>query len=93
MKDHDKTNKSPLGPAKLFIDGKEVASETIMTQPGFFGLEGVITVGRDVGRPASDDYTSPDTFHGGSIEKVTVSVKGARHTDPKMEAEMARRRD
>ena len=93
VKDHDKKNKSPLGPAKLFIDGKEVASDTIMTQPGFFGLEGVITIGRDVGRPASDDYTSPDTFHGGSIEKVTVSVKGARHTDPKIEAEMARRRD
>jgi len=30
-----------------------------MTQPGFFGLEGVIPVGRDVGRPASDDYASP----------------------------------
>lgn len=47
----------------------------------------------DVGFGASDDYRSPDTFTGGSIEKVTVSVKGARHTDPKMEAEMARRRD
>ncbi|MGZ5966681.1 MAG: arylsulfatase, partial [Polyangiales bacterium] len=45
VKEHDKT-KSPVGPAKLFIDGKEVASGTFKTQPGFFGLEGVVTVGR-----------------------------------------------
>jgi arylsulfatase len=89
---HDKT-KSPLGPARLFTDGKEVAADNFKTQPGFFGLEGVITIGRDIGRPASDEYRSPDTWSGGTIEKVTVSVKGKRHTDPKTEAEMARRRD
>jgi arylsulfatase len=92
VKDHDAT-KSPLGPARLFIDQKEVGAADIKTQPAFFGLEGVVTVGRDVGRPASDDYTSPDAFRGGSIEKVIVSIKGKRHTDPNMEAEMARRRE
>ena len=84
---------SPRGPARLFVDGKEVASEVIKTQPGFFGLEGVVTVGRDVGRPASDDYRSPDPFRGGVIEKVTVAVKGKRHRDPRAEAAMASRRD
>ena len=50
-------------------------------------------VGRDVGRPASDDYTSPDTFTGGTIEKVTVAVKGQPHTDPEKQAAMANHRD
>jgi arylsulfatase A-like enzyme len=88
----DESN-SPHGPARLFIDGKEVASEEIKTQPGMFGLEGVVTVGRDIGRPASDDYTSPAEFRGGVVEKVTVSVKGKRHRDPETEAAMATRRD
>jgi arylsulfatase len=92
VKDHDEHN-SPRGPAKLFIDGKEVASDQIKTQPGFFGLEGVVTVGRDTGRPASDDYQSPDAFRGGVVEKVTVAVKGKPHTDPQKQASQAFRRD
>ena len=70
-----------------------MASHDIKTQPGFFGLEGVITVGRDTGRPASDDYTSPDEFRGGVVEKVTVGIRGMPHHDPALEAEMAQRRD
>lgn len=89
---HDE-QKSPVGPARLFIDDEEVAAGEFKTQPGFFGLEGVITVGRDTGRPASDDYQSPDTFRGGIVEKVLVSIKGDPHSDPEVEAEMARRRD
>lgn len=92
IQEHDE-NQSPIGPAKLFIDGKEIASDKFKTQPGVFGLEGVITVGRDVGRPASDDYAAPDTFRGGAVEKVTIGLKGAPHHDPDMKAEMARRRD
>lgn len=92
MQKHDET-KSPVGPAKLFIDDEAVASHDIKTQPSFFGLEGVITVGRDTGRPASDDYESPDPFRGGTVEQVTVSIKGDPHRDHKIEAEMAQRRD
>jgi arylsulfatase len=92
VRDRDKTQ-SPHGPARLFIDGKEVASQDIKTQPGFFGLEGVITVGRDTGRPASDDYVSPDAFRGGVLEKVVVSLRGRAHSDPETEAAMASRRD
>ena len=86
-------NNSPIGPARLFIDDEEVASHDIKTQPGIFGLEGTIVVGRDTGRPASDDYMSPDPFRGGVVEKVTVGIKGMPHRDPEMEAEMARRHD
>ena len=92
MQRHDQFQ-SPIGPARLFIDDEEVAAADFKTQPGFFGLEGVVTVGRDTGRPASDDYESPDSFRGGVIEKVTVRVKGAVHRDPEKEAEMARMRD
>ncbi|MFT3924234.1 MAG: sulfatase-like hydrolase/transferase [Myxococcales bacterium] len=92
IKTHDR-DKSPRGPARLVIDGMEVASEEIKTQPSFFGLEGVVTVGRDVGRPASDDYSSPDAFRGGTIAKVTVSVQGQAHRDPETEAKMAQSRD
>ena len=66
-----------MGVARLQLIGKDVASANIKTQPGMFGLEGVVTVGRDVGRPASDDYVSPDAFRGGVVEKVTVAVKGS----------------
>jgi arylsulfatase len=93
IESRDERNQSPVGPAKLFIDGKEVAAARFKTQPGMFGLEGVVTVGRDVGRPASDDYISPDRFRGGVIEKVTVAVKGKRHTDLEREAAMAQSRD
>jgi arylsulfatase len=89
----DERDGSPIGPARLFIDGEEVAADQIKTQPGFFGLEGVITVGRDVGRPASDDYVSPAHFRGGEVDKVTVAVRGKRHRDLQREAEMAQRRD
>jgi arylsulfatase len=92
VKDRDEHG-SPRGPARLFIDGKEVARDAIKTQPGFFGLEGVVTVGRDTGRPASDDYVSPDAFRGGVVEKVIVAVKGKAHSDPATQAAQALRRD
>lgn len=92
VKGHDEQH-SPHGPARLYIDGNEVASEQIKTQPGMFGLEGVVTVGRDTGRPASDDYKSPNRFQGGKVEKVTVSVKGKAHRDAETEADVAFRRD
>jgi arylsulfatase len=92
VRGHDRDG-SPTGPAKLFVDGQEVASQQIKTQPGFFGLEGVVTVGRDTGRPASDDYRSPNTFRGGTVHKVVVSVEGPPHHDPEKEAQMAHRRD
>jgi arylsulfatase len=85
--------RSPIGPAQLLIDGMEVASREIKTQPGFFGLDSVVTVGRDVGSPASDDYTSPDPFRGGVVEKVTVDVQGPPHRDLEMEAKAAHARD
>lgn len=84
---------SAVGPARLLVDDEEVGAADIKTQPAFFGLEGVVTVGRDTGKPASDDYESPNTFTGGVIEKVTVTVKGPRHRDPRTEAELATRRD
>jgi hypothetical protein len=54
----------------------------------------VITVGRDVGRPASDDYTAEQSaFRGGSIECVLVSIGGRPHRDLQNEAARAYMRD
>ncbi|MFZ9886022.1 MAG: sulfatase/phosphatase domain-containing protein, partial [Myxococcota bacterium] len=85
--------KSPIGPVRLFIDDEEVGASEIKTQPGMFGLEGVITVGRVVGASPSSDYVSPAHFRGGIIDRVIVSVRGPAHRDPEREAEMARRHD
>jgi arylsulfatase len=71
---HDATW-SPVGPARLFIDDKEVAEHEIKTQPARFGIDGVITVGRETGKPPTDDYHPPAVFHGGIVEKVRVAVK------------------
>jgi len=74
VQDHDATW-SPVGPARLFIDDKEVAVHEIKTQPERFGIDGVITVGRDTGKPPTDDYEPPAEFHGGIVDRVRVSVK------------------
>jgi arylsulfatase len=74
VEDHDATW-SPVGPARLYIDDKEVAEHEIKTQPERFGLDGVLTVGRDTGKPATDDYEPPAVFQGGVVEKVRVAVK------------------
>jgi hypothetical protein len=44
--------REPARTVKLLIDGKQAASAEFKTHAGFFGLEGVVTVGRDIGRPA-----------------------------------------
>ena len=72
--EHDAT-RSPVGPARLYIDDKEVAQHEIKTQPEWPGIDGVLTVGRDTGRPPTDDYESPAIFHGGVVERVRVAVK------------------
>jgi arylsulfatase len=70
--EHDATD-SPIGPARLFVDDKEVAHDEIRTQPSWF--DGALTVGRDTANLAGDDYTPPAVFHGGVVEQVRVAIK------------------
>ncbi|MEZ5074981.1 MAG: arylsulfatase [Solirubrobacterales bacterium] len=70
------------GELNLFMDGEQVGSDTIVTQPGFFCLVGDgICVGRDSASPVTPDYTAPFPFSGGTIDKVVVDVSGEPYRD------------
>jgi hypothetical protein len=58
-----------------------VGQAEIKTQPGPFGIDGGLYVGRDPGSPVSPDYKSPFTFTGGTIERVAVDVAGKPYID------------
>ncbi len=70
------------GVLTLYVDGEEVGSGPIVTQPGYFCLVGDgICVGRDSASPVTPDYRSPFAFTGGTIGKVVVDVSGERYVD------------
>ncbi len=71
------------GTATLYVDGDEVGSSEITTQPGAFCLIGDgICVGRDSASPVSPEYVSPFRFTGGTIDRVVVDVSGEKFVDP-----------
>ena len=64
------------------MDDDQVASGTIVTQPGYFCLVGDgICVGRDSASPVTPAYTAPFRFTGGTIDKVVVDVSGDGFVD------------
>ncbi len=70
------------GTLSLYVDGDQVGSGEIVTQPGNFCLVGDgICVGRDSASPVSPEYTAPFPFTGGTIDKVVVDVSGDRYVD------------
>jgi Sulfatase len=70
------------GTFKLYIDGDQVGSAEIVTQPGVFCLVGDgICVGRDSASPVTPDYQPPFRFTGGTIDKVIVDVSGDPYVD------------
>ncbi len=71
-----------VGTLTLFVDGQEVGSGRIVTQPGMFCAVGDgICVGRDDASPVTPDYVAPFAFTGGEIDKVVVDVSGDRYVD------------
>lgn len=67
---------SPVGTLTLYVDEKPVASETILTQPGKFGLGSALTVGRALAPTVSPRYAAPFTLRGATLEGVTIDVSG-----------------
>ncbi len=66
----------------LYVDGEQVGTGEIVTQPGYFCAVGDgITVGRDDASPVAPDYQAPFAFTGGTIDKVVVDVSGERYID------------
>jgi arylsulfatase A-like enzyme len=77
---------SAEGTLTLYVDETEVGSAEITTQPGFFALTGDgLCVGRDGASPVSDDYASPFSFSGGTIDRVIIDVSGDHYVDHEKE--------
>jgi arylsulfatase len=69
-------NHESVGTTKLYVNDKVVAQGAMKSQPGKFTLAGDgLCVGRDSGDAVSDEYESPATFKGGTIQFVAVTVE------------------
>ena len=82
--DHGET----LGTARLYLDDKVVAEGPMRTQAGKFTLSGDgLCVGYDSGDAVSQEYKTPGTFKGGTIEFAGVTVEKAQYLDLEKEAQ------
>ncbi|AXA44285.1 Sulfatase family protein (plasmid) [Rhizobium leguminosarum] len=83
-----------LGSMKLYINDKVVAEGPMKTQPGKFTLSGDgLCIGYDSGDAVSGEYTTPGTFHGGTIQGVGITVEKGSYEDLEQEAQRAMMRD
>jgi arylsulfatase len=77
------------GTLSLYVGDRKVGEGQIKTQPGKFSLAGEgLCVGRDSGKPVTDDYPgeAPWAFTGGTIKHVAVDVSGEHYVDLEREA-------
>ena len=80
-------HKESIGKAKLYINDAVVAEGPMRAQVGKFTLAGDgLCVGRDSGDAVSQEYTTPGTFKGGTIDFVGVTVEKASYADLELEA-------
>jgi arylsulfatase len=71
-----------LGKTKLYVNDKVVAEGPMKTQPGKFTLSGDgLCIGRDSGDAVSQEYKTPGTFKGGTIEVVGVTIEKKQYLD------------
>jgi arylsulfatase len=83
-----------IGTAKLYINGKSVATTSMKSQVGKFTLAGDgLCVGYDSGDPVSKLYKSPGDFKGGTISFVTVSTGKEQYSDLQRDAQRAFRKE
>jgi arylsulfatase A-like enzyme len=71
-----------LGHMNLYVNEEVVAHGDMRTQSGKFTLSGDgLCVGRDSGDAVSEEYQSPGTFTGGTIQFVAVTVEKGQYID------------
>ena len=71
-----------LGKTNLYVNDKIVAQGEMKAQAGKFTLSGDgLCIGRDSGDAVSEEYKSPGTFKGGTIQFVGVTVEKAQYLD------------
>ena len=92
----EKQKEDPPGVANgtltLFINDKAVGTMPMKTQPGSFGLDGGLLIGRTGGSTVTGDYIAPFPFTGGTLKRVVVDVSGEAYLDLERQAEAMLRR-
>ncbi|HTS42878.1 MAG TPA: arylsulfatase [Puia sp.] len=79
-----------VGHLKLYVNDKVVAEGPMKTQLGKFTLSGDgLCVGFDSGDAVSQQYKTPGTFKGGTIQFVGVTVEKKQYIDLESEAKRA----
>jgi arylsulfatase A-like enzyme len=75
------------GVVSLYVGDKKVGEGRIKTQPGGFGLDAGLSVGRSTGEITADfPGTRPWPFTGGTLKFVAVDVSGEPYLDLEREA-------
>lgn len=74
------------GTLRLYINDEVVAEGKMRTQPGSFGLDASLIIGRSGADSVSPTYQPPFAFSGGAIKRVSVNVSGVQYVDEEMEA-------
>ena len=71
-----------LGHMNLYVNEEVVAHGDMRTQSGKFTLSGDgLCIGRDSGDAVSEEYQTPGTFTGGTIQFVAVTVEKGQYID------------
>jgi arylsulfatase len=79
-----------IGTAKLNVNDQVVAQGPMKTQLGKFTLSGDgLCVGFDSGDAVSEQYKTPGTFKGGTIQFVGITVEKKQYVDLEAEARRA----
>jgi arylsulfatase len=74
------------GTLRLYLDGDEVGSSPLVTQPGYFNPVGDgHVVGRKDGSPVTTAYAPPFPFTGGRIDRVVIDLSGTPYRDHEAE--------
>ena len=69
-------NNESVGTTKLYVNDKVVAEGPMRAQLGKFTLSGDgLCVGYDSGDAVSEEYKTPGTFHGGTIQASASASK------------------
>jgi arylsulfatase len=90
--DRENTQLPAEGTLSLYIRDEKVGEQTIITQPGKFGLGGGgLVIGRSGAEQITDDYAgeAPWAFVGGAIKRVLIDVSGEPFADLAQEARAA----
>jgi len=82
-KDGEEAPGVATGILSLYHGDEKVGGGRIKTQPGQFGPQEGLCVGRDSLEPVTDDYpgTEPHRFTGGILHRVAVDVSGEPYVD------------